>query len=176
VRVPHLASRLLSLLTKWVSSDWQRKYGHPIYLLETFVEPERFAGATYRAANWIHVGQTQGRGRQGPSPGIRSASIKDVYLSPSHPGFGQPLRGETPSQGRPGRIIREGLDRPNDAVVHLARQAGKIFLRGAFKQDAIHGRMTCVCARPAPCSGGPNLSRYHRFRFPKVTQEGSMPS
>jgi hypothetical protein len=101
VRVRHLASHLLSLLTKRVSSDWQRKYGHPICLLETFVEPERFAGATYRAANWIHVGQTQGRGRQGPSPRIRSASIKDVYLLPLHPGFPQPLLGETPSQANP---------------------------------------------------------------------------
>lgn len=101
VRVPHLASHLLSLLTKRVSGDWQRKYGHPIYLLETFVEPARFAGATYRAANWIRVGQTQGRGRQGPSPRIRSASIKDVYLLPLHPRFPQFLLGETQSQAHP---------------------------------------------------------------------------
>lgn len=95
VRVPHLASHLLSLLSKRVSGDWQHKYGHPIYLVETFVEQERFAGTAYRAANWIHVGQTQGRGRQGPSPRIRSASIKDVYLLPLHPRFRQSLGGAT---------------------------------------------------------------------------------
>ena len=95
VRVGHLASHLLSLLTERVSGDWQRKYGHPIYLLETFVEQERFTGASYRAANWIGVGQTQGRGRQGPSPLIRSASIKDVYLLPLHPCFRQFLQGTT---------------------------------------------------------------------------------
>ena len=97
VRVPHLASHLLSLLAKRLSVDWQRKYGHPIHLLETFVEQERFAGTAYRAANWTHVGQTQGRGRQGPAPHIRSASIKDVYLLPLHPGFRESLHGALPS-------------------------------------------------------------------------------
>ena len=91
VEVPHLASHLLGTLARRVSGDWQRKYGHRIYLLETFVEPERFAGTTYRAANWIYLGQTQGRGRQGPDPRIRSASIKDIYVWPLHPRFRQLL-------------------------------------------------------------------------------------
>jgi hypothetical protein len=94
VRVRHLASHLLSLLTQQVSGDWHRKYGHPIYLLETFVDQGRFRGTTYRAANWIYVGQTQGRGRQGPGPNIPSATIKDVYLVALHPHFREPLLGE----------------------------------------------------------------------------------
>ena len=100
-RVPSLASHFLSILAKRLSADWQRKYGHPIYLLETFVEQERFTGTTYRAANWIHVGQTQGRGRQGPTPRIRSAPIKDVYLLPLRPGFRQPLQGHPPQSDCP---------------------------------------------------------------------------
>lgn len=95
VRVRHLASHLLSLLTERIGGDWQRKYGHPVHLLETFVEQEHFAGTTYRAANWIHVGHTQGRGRQGPSPLIRSAAIKDAYLLPLHPRFREALVGAT---------------------------------------------------------------------------------
>lgn len=95
VRVPHLASHLLSVLAERVSGDWQRKYGHPIHLLESFVDSERLAGTVYRAANWVCVGQTQGRGRQGPSPQIRSATIKDVYLRPLHRGFRQALCGAT---------------------------------------------------------------------------------
>jgi hypothetical protein len=98
VHVPLLASHLLGILARRVSGDWQRKYGHRIYLLETFVEQERFAGTSYRAANWIHLGQTQGRGRQGPAPGIRSASIKDIYLWPLHPRFRQLLHGASPSE------------------------------------------------------------------------------
>ena len=101
VRVPHLASHLLSILAKRLSGDWRHKYGHPIHLLETFVEQERFSGTAYRAANWIHVGQTQGRGRQGPAPHIRSASIKDVYLLPLQPRFREPLHGVPSRSGLP---------------------------------------------------------------------------
>lgn len=81
VNVPHLASHILSLISKRISTDWQRKYGHPIYLLETFVEVGRFKGTCYKAANWIHVGQTTGRGRNG---GHNKAivTIKDIYLYP----------------------------------------------------------------------------------------------
>ena len=98
VRVPHLLSHVLRTLVQRISPDWQRKYGHPIFLLETFVEPERFAGTSYRAANWIHVGVTQGRGRQGASPHIRSTSIKDVYVFPLHPRFREHLRAASKAQ------------------------------------------------------------------------------
>jgi hypothetical protein len=63
VRVPHLASHILGRMSRQISADWQHIYGHPIYLLETFVEPSRFRGTCYRAANWIAVGQTTGRGK-----------------------------------------------------------------------------------------------------------------
>jgi hypothetical protein len=69
VRVPHLASHLLGQVAACISADWQQKYGHPIYLLETFVERDRFGGACYRAAGWIEVGTTSGRTRN--DDGIR---------------------------------------------------------------------------------------------------------
>jgi Domain of unknown function (DUF4338) len=62
VKVPHLASHLLGRVARQISADWQRVYEHPIYLLETFIDPARFAGTCYRAANWISLGQTSGRG------------------------------------------------------------------------------------------------------------------
>ncbi len=79
VRVPHLASHLLGRAAWRLSADWQQKYGHPISLLETFVEAPRFAGTCYRAAGWVWVGQTTGRtrndeGRQPPVP------LKAIYL------------------------------------------------------------------------------------------------
>lgn len=64
VRVAHLASHILGLLTRRLQSDWARKYGHSVVLLETFVEERRFEGTCYRAANWIVVGRTAGRSRQ----------------------------------------------------------------------------------------------------------------
>ena len=63
VRVPHLASHLLGQVAGRLSADWQQKYGHPIYLLESFVQAPRFAGTCYRAAGWLPVGLTTGRTR-----------------------------------------------------------------------------------------------------------------
>ena len=81
IRVPCLASHILSLISKRISSDWMDKYSHPLYLLETFVENQRFRGTAYKSANWIRVGTTTGRGRDG---GHQEAifPIKDIYLYP----------------------------------------------------------------------------------------------
>ena len=84
VRVPQLASYILNQISQRIGQDWQAKYGQPIWLLETFVDRQRFAGTCYRAAHWIYLGQTRGRGRQGPA-GRLSTTIKEVYIWPLHP-------------------------------------------------------------------------------------------
>jgi hypothetical protein len=81
VRVEHLASHILGRMAARVSEDWQRIYGHPIYFLETFVDPERFRGTCYRAANWIFLGETTGRGKQSNSY-VPNRSIKEVLGYP----------------------------------------------------------------------------------------------
>lgn len=81
VRVPHLASHILSLITARLSADWQRQYGHPIHLVETFVQRDRFSGACYRAAGWIPVGTTTGRGRNAPGR-VPQGPPKEVLLKP----------------------------------------------------------------------------------------------
>ena len=63
VKVPSLASHILSVVARRISRDWEALYCHPIHFLETFVDPERFRGTCYRAANWIHLGMTTGRGK-----------------------------------------------------------------------------------------------------------------
>jgi hypothetical protein len=63
VRVPHLASHLLGRMSAQLSADWQKLYAHPIYFTETFVDPDRNRGTCYRAANWIPLGLTKGRGK-----------------------------------------------------------------------------------------------------------------
>ncbi|MGH9446400.1 MAG: Druantia anti-phage system protein DruA [Terriglobia bacterium] len=90
VRVPHLASHLLGSISRRVSADWQARYGHPIHLLETFVEKERFKGTCYRAANWICVGQTKGRSRQDRYTQMQ-VPIKDIWLHPLTPGYREEL-------------------------------------------------------------------------------------
>ncbi|MCX6925931.1 MAG: DUF4338 domain-containing protein [Verrucomicrobia bacterium] len=97
VKVPHLASYVLSRIAQRISGDWQAKYGHALYLLETFVQAERFAGTAYRAANWVRVGQTKGRTRQDQPDGTRyQTSLKDLYLYPLQRGFRQRLQGQLP--------------------------------------------------------------------------------
>lgn len=81
VQVPHLASHLLAKIARRISYDWIQRYGHPIHLLETFVEQDRFRGTCYRAANWIRVGQTQGRSRNDTNRTLK-VPVKDVYLYP----------------------------------------------------------------------------------------------
>jgi hypothetical protein len=63
VRVPHLASHILGRVTRALSDDWERMYGHPVYFAETFIDPGRFRGTCYRAANWQLLGLTTGRGK-----------------------------------------------------------------------------------------------------------------
>jgi hypothetical protein len=86
VQVPHLASHVLGRIARRLSDDWQRKYAHRVHLLETFVDTSRFQGTCYRAANWIHVGQTTGRTRQNKTL-IPQAAPKAVWLYPLHQDF-----------------------------------------------------------------------------------------
>jgi len=81
IRVRFLASHILSLICRRISCDWQARYGHGIYCLETFVERPRFRGISYQASNWVCVGQTTGRGRN--STTSRAVlPIKDIYVYP----------------------------------------------------------------------------------------------
>jgi len=97
VHVPRLASHVLSRIVQRIRADWQAKYGHPLDLLETFVERDRFTGACYRAANWIRVGQTKGRTRQDRADGTHhQVPPKDIYLYPLHTRFREYLCANPP--------------------------------------------------------------------------------
>lgn len=89
-RVPGLASHLLGRIARRLSDDWQALYHHPIDLLESFVDTDRFAGTCYRAANWVCVGRSQGRGTKA-KPGAPGVSIKELWVYPLHPNFRQRL-------------------------------------------------------------------------------------
>ena len=87
IDVPNLASHLLGLILRRVSRDWQEKYGHPIHLVETFVQRDRFRATSYRAAGWISAGITTGRGRNAPTRAPQGP-IKELFLKPVHSDFG----------------------------------------------------------------------------------------
>jgi len=90
VRVPGLGSWSLAQVSRRIAADWQAKYGHPVVLLESFVERERFRGTVYQAANWQRVGHTAGRTRQDRHTRIQ-APVKDIYLYPLRRDFRQGL-------------------------------------------------------------------------------------
>jgi len=81
IRVAHLASHILGQVTHSLSRDWQRLYGHPVYLAETFIDPARFRGTCYRAANWRSLGMTTGRGKASTSK-RPNRSLKEVLGYP----------------------------------------------------------------------------------------------
>lgn len=81
VHVEHLASHILGRMANRLSEDWERIYGHPIYFVETFIDPERYRGTCYRAANWVLMGRTTGRGKDDQTK-RPNRSIKEVWGYP----------------------------------------------------------------------------------------------
>ncbi len=86
VKSKNLASMILGMAARQLPSDWELRYHYRPVLLETFVEKNRFTGGCYKAANWVCVGETKGRGKLGPA-GKQSVPIKDLWLYPLARGF-----------------------------------------------------------------------------------------
>ena len=82
VRVAGLASKILSRCARRLPQDWKSLYGYRPLLLETLVDASRFAGTCYRAANWIRLGHTQGRGRMDRDHSVHQRALKVVYVYP----------------------------------------------------------------------------------------------
>jgi hypothetical protein len=81
VEVRHLASHLLGRMVRMLPGEWERVYAHPVYFAETFVDFERFKGTCYKAANWVYLGRTTGRGKDDQT-GRPNRSLKDVLGYP----------------------------------------------------------------------------------------------
>jgi len=92
VRTENLASHILGRMAARISDDWEQMYGHPLYFLETFIDPERFRGTSYRAANCVLMGRTTGRNKQSNSY-VPNRSIKEVLALPLTKRFRELLGG-----------------------------------------------------------------------------------
>jgi len=115
VQVKHLASHVLGLAARRLSADWQAKYGHPIYLLESFVQRDRFQGGCYRAANWICAGQTQSRSRNDRDRCLR-VPCKDVYLYPLSRHFRSSLQTQCQQSASAPNDSSHRLDSPTQVL------------------------------------------------------------
>ena len=93
VEVKNLASSVLSLAVNIVAEDWRRCYGYRPVLVETLVDRSRFKGTCYRAANWIHVGETTGRGRMDRDNMRQGMAVKEIYVYPLASRFRRELTG-----------------------------------------------------------------------------------
>ena len=111
VKCHNLASRLLSMGLERMKEDFERRYHYRPLLVESFVDKSQFTGVSFRAANWILVGQTQGRGRQDRF-NKREKTIKDIYVFPLQKDFRQQL-GVTPGAGAGPLGPGDGLDGKN---------------------------------------------------------------
>ena len=91
VEVKNLASYVLALIARRICSDWRRTYSHPVYLLETFVDPQKYKGTCYRAANWLYLGVTTGRGKNDQT-NRPNRSLKAVWCYPLCKNFRQVMQ------------------------------------------------------------------------------------
>lgn len=107
VRCANLVSKVLSMVARRVAQDWQRRYGIKPLLIETYVDRSRFSGGSLRAANWLRVGSSTGRGRLGPKTAVKT--IKDVWLLPLNGHTRQKLQTEVPAPLTP-RPLLQSLD------------------------------------------------------------------
>jgi len=139
-RRPNIGSRVLSLTERRVAGDWQTRFGHPLILLETFVDPQRFHGGVYRAANWMELGLTQGYRRTREGYSAEADAPKRVFV--------RPLR----------RDARTQLTHPDRDRLQL-RGAPKIML------NAEQMRQLPQCFKTIP---DPRRSQGRRHRLPVV--------
>lgn len=147
-RSPNLASRILSLNLKRLSDDWQQHHGHPIALVETFVDPERFEGTCYRAANWIHIGVTKGFGRSRIDFYQLHDQPKAIFLHPLTPKARQILR--APAMPRAWAPYEQAAD---PLAYPLSAQQTKSLIQGLEtlpdprgRQGRLHRRVASIVA------------------------------
>jgi hypothetical protein len=134
VNITNLASWILAHVTRRLRQDWQAVYAHDLALVETFVENKRFHGTCYRAANWIGVGETIGRGRNDRTS-TNWLPIKEVYLYPLDPHFRQRLGARL---GQTRRVLRRAATKPMKTFAnkrHLATTALST-MRGCRKRSS----------------------------------------
>jgi len=158
---PNIGSRVLSLTERRVDTDWRTRFGHTLLLLETFVDPRRFHGGVYRAANWQELGLTQGYRRTREGYRAQADGPKRVFVRPlcadaraqlTQPDRDRfPLTGDSNSSSTPYRrksLISNGLrfrKRPSDTLSLHLRRTGHKFSMSASRGAGRHRRLEKPC-------------------------------
>jgi hypothetical protein len=171
VEVPNLASHVLSRALGQVAQDWETRYGERPVLVETFVDPERFRGSSYQAANWIRIGQSAGGGKRAHRNGKRSEGRKDVYVYPLSREFREVLCRE------PERRLGEGM-RSSAPADWVEEEFGALDVADERLRDRAYTIARDFFARPRAhipqaCDGSLAKTRaaYRFFRNPQVDMD-----
>jgi hypothetical protein len=172
VEVPNLASHVLSRALGQVAQDWETRYGERPVLVETFVDPERFRGSSYQAANWIRIGQSAGGGKRAHRKGKRSEGPKDLYVYPLSTDFRHVLCRE-PERRRLGEWTRASA--PADWA---EEELGALDVADERLRDRAYTIARDFFARPRAnipqaCNGSLAKTRaaYRFFRNPQVDMD-----
>lgn len=145
-RVPHLASRVLALNVKRLSSDWEEVYGHPIWLAETFVDPTRFAGTCYKAAGWVELGQTRGFGRRGPEY-VEHGQPKRVFVRALRGSSMERLAGSRPDPELTRRLAKMQLtEKQSDELIELLRGVPEVRKARGIRHGRASMLAMAICA------------------------------
>jgi hypothetical protein len=151
VRVKGLASKILALSARQVPGDWEKHYGCRPVLLETLVDAARFCGTCYRAANWIPVGQTAGRGRMDREHRAHGQAVKDIYVYPLVHGARQRLC----SDPRPPAELVDAHSLFASLVWHQVRPRDRSASDGRHRIGSPHGLKAGPVMVGAPDVGSP---------------------
>lgn len=173
VRVKHLASHALGLCLRRLAKDWAQRYGVQPLLVESFVDCARFRGTCYRASNWVHVGRTQGRGRQDWGRCARLA-IKDIYLYPLSSHWRARLCCEPPqpvSAPAPGRYADWAEYEWGRARLGDARLEARVMNLGRDFYGKPQAQIPQVCGSRAKTKAA-----YRFFSHPACTMEAILAS
>lgn len=146
-RVSNLASRVLGLTLRRLSADWQQVHGHPVWLAESFIDPQRFSGTCYRAAGWIKVGQTQGFGRRATGY-VAHGEPKTVWLRPLARRAAERLRSpvpEAPLWG--GKMVNVKLAQPKaEELLKVLLRVPDCRMRRGIRHDQTALLGLAICA------------------------------
>jgi hypothetical protein len=169
VNIPHLASHVLSLCVKRLAGDWRERYGLEPVLLETFVERERFKGTCYRAANWQHVGESQGRGRQDGAR-LFSKGVKDIYLYPLIPEARERLCESFPGVMEEPPMVKAAQDWAEEefgmAKLGDKRVNGRLLILARDLYDRLQANIPQACQSRAKTKAA-----YRFFDHPRVNMD-----
>jgi hypothetical protein len=146
-RVANLASRVLGLTLRRLSSDWQQVHGHPVWLAESFIDPQRFTGTCYRAAGWLEVGQTQGYRRRATGY-VAHGEPKTVWLRPLVRRAAELLRSpvlEPPMLG--GKMVNVQLAQPKEEeLLQVLLRVPESRMRRGIRHDQTAVLALAICA------------------------------